>query len=319
MKTEPQAPKLLVVCGPTASGKSLLVDHIGSLSDGSMVPSKTVLLDSMQVYREIPVTSNQARTRPACMVGAVSVFDEWSVAHQKEATYGIIRSSPPEAPVLIEAGTGMYLNAVVFDTPLADKVPDHVRREAERRVLTARSLMARSRSKTLNNPRRAVREEELRIMGLPERGSIWDGNLAFETAFVYLRPEREDLDRAISERSSFLCSDGLEEVAHIISTRESDSLEVSRTVMGSIGVRELTSVIKNEMKPREAEERISTRTRQLARRQIRWFDKLMLNTRNDPNLHSVGILRNRFDHDNEENSNRNTIHKLGGTIAWWMD
>jgi len=72
------------VCGPTASGKSEVSDALAeelSQVRGLRVP--TLVVDSMQVYRELPVTTNQARGRPAELVGIVSVTGEWSVAAHK--------------------------------------------------------------------------------------------------------------------------------------------------------------------------------------------------------------------------------------------
>ena len=58
--------RALVVCGPTAAGKSSLSDGLAEvLSEawGGRVP--TLVVDSMQVYEEIPKTTNQGRERPA--------------------------------------------------------------------------------------------------------------------------------------------------------------------------------------------------------------------------------------------------------------
>jgi tRNA dimethylallyltransferase len=86
---------------------------------------------------------------------------------------------------------------------------------------------------------------------------------------IYLRPNREQLDAAISERSGRIVRDGLEEAAKIKEMRG-----VNASVMDSIGVRELVEHLEGKMTIEEARDRISTRTRKLARRQIRWFDKL---------------------------------------------
>ncbi len=65
---------VLVICGPTAAGKSSLADvFAGDLSDLYGAWATTIVVDSMQVYREIPTITNQARARPAEMVGIVSV------------------------------------------------------------------------------------------------------------------------------------------------------------------------------------------------------------------------------------------------------
>ena len=218
----------------------------------------TILVDSMQVYREIPRITNQARGRAAELAGMVSVAEEWTVARHKMSAEAIIGSLPEDLPFVLDAGTGMYLNALVLDVPLAPKVPREVRAEAEKLAVTAQ------------NPRREARRLELELAGTSERGSIWNGRPRYDLAFVYLRPPRQELDRNILIRSSKIVCDGAEE-AHLLV--ESD-LVPNPSVRGAIGVKEMLLHNFGDLSAQEAEEAIATRTRRLARRQLRWFDKL---------------------------------------------
>jgi tRNA dimethylallyltransferase len=248
--------KALVVCGPTASGKSELSDTLAeemTQAHGGYVP--TLVVDSMQVYHEIPTITNQARRRPAELVGIVSVAEEWTVARHRERAEEIIEGI--DTPFVLDAGTGMYLNALILDVPLAPKVAEQTRRVAQNIAAGA------------TNPRRASRAKELELAGATQRGSIWDGDLRYDTTIVYLRPKREELDAAIAKRSEIIVRDGLEEAARLTEITGANS-----SVMDSIGVRELVSYLDGEMTIEEARDQISTRTRRLRRRQIRWFDKL---------------------------------------------
>lgn len=164
-------------------------------------------------------------------------------------------------PFVLDAGTGMYLNALLLDMPIAPRVPKDVRQQAQ--VLSTEE----------SNPRRASRKAELEMSGAEPRGSIWDAPLRYETELLYIRPDREELDSAISERSSIITYEGLEEVANLIESFP-DGIP-NHSVRDSIGVRELTEYLKGQkITFKEAERQILTRTRQLSRRQIRWFDKL---------------------------------------------
>jgi tRNA dimethylallyltransferase len=245
-----------VVCGPTASGKSELSDALAeqiSEVHGSYVP--TLVVDSMQVYHEIPVISNQVRRRPAELVGIVTVAEEWTVARHKERAEEIIGEI--DTPFVLDCGTGMYLNAIILDVPLAPRVDEHTRRIAQE--ITASAL----------NPRRASRAKELELAGALDRGSIWDGDLRYDTTIIYLRPNRERLGAAIAKRSERIVRDGLEEAVNL-----GEISRANTSVMDSIGVRELVGHLHGELTMEEAQDQISTRTRRLARRQIRWFDKL---------------------------------------------
>ncbi len=213
----------------------------------------------MQVYKELPVITNQARRRPAELVGIVSVTEEWTVARHKELAEGIIRET--ETPFVLDAGTGMYLNAIILDFPLAPKVPQKTRTRAAELSAGAQ------------NPRRAARAKELELAHAPERGSIWEGDLRYDSAVIYLRPGKETLDAAIAKRTQRLLRGGLAEAARIKELAEG-GVRINPPVLDSIGVSELLEHLSGKTTLAQATSQITTRTRQLARRQLRWFDKL---------------------------------------------
>jgi tRNA dimethylallyltransferase len=212
----------------------------------------------MQVYRELPVITNQARSRPAELVGIVSVTEEWTVARHRTLAEGIIAK---EATFVLDAGTGMYLNAILLDVPLAPKVSPALRRQAQRAA------------EGESNLRRAARAKELELAGAAGRGSIWEGDLRYDTTIVYLRPERHAVDAAIDERSRRITLNGLEE-ARRLREMAAAGMRMSPQVVDSVGVRELYGHLSGTLSLQQTQELIATRTRRLARRQMRWFDKL---------------------------------------------
>jgi tRNA dimethylallyltransferase len=258
--TEEQNKKALVVCGPTASGKSEVSDALADAltrEHGAFVP--TLVVDSMQVYREIPRITNQARRRPAELVGIVSVTEEWTVARHRALAEEIIAQNA--TPFVLDAGTGMYLNAILLDIPLAPKVEPDTRK------------LAQSVSSGATNPRRAARARELELVGATPRRSIWDGEPRYDTSVIYLRPDKDILDAAISRRTKEILRGGLEEAA-TLAEMQSAGARINASVADSIGVRELTDYVSGRITAEQARSLINTRTRQLARRQMRWFDKL---------------------------------------------
>ncbi|HEX2098817.1 MAG TPA: hypothetical protein VHF46_07170 [Rubrobacteraceae bacterium] len=218
----------------------------------------TIVVDSMQIYKEIPTITNQSRARSAEMVGIVSVVEEWTVARHKEKAEAIISSVATNLPFVLDAGTGMYLNALVLGIRLAPKVPEELRAQAEKLAAGA------------ENPRRAARELELKLARTPERGSIWDGDLRYETTLLYLRPPRKALDHNIGVRSSKIVRNGAEEAEKLLKS----GIKPNPSVSEAIGVKEMLLCVSGKLSGKEAEETIAARTRRLARRQIRWFDKL---------------------------------------------
>lgn len=249
-----------MVCGPTASGKSEVSDALADAltrEHGAIVT--TLVVDSMQVYREIPTITNQARRRPAELLGIVSVTEEWTVARHRALAEEIIAQNT--TPFVLDAGTGMYLNAILLDIPLAPKVEPGTRG------------LAQSLSSGATNPRRAARARELELAGAAPRRSIWDGEPRYDTSVIYLRPDKEIHDAAISRRTEEILRGGLEEAA-ALAEMQSAGARINASVADSIGVRELTDYVSGRITAEQARSLINTRTRQLARRQMRWFDKL---------------------------------------------
>ncbi len=267
--------RALVVCGPTAAGKSHLADRLASaLSEawGGWVP--TLVVDSMQVYEEIPVTTNQGRERPAELVGISSVENEWTVALHKDRAERLIEGLGDGSPFVLDAGTGMYLNAIVLGLPLAPKVSTRVREEARRASAGAA------------NHRRAAREEELRMEGAAERGSVWSGPPIYGASFVYLRPPRDRLDLRIAERSAKIKRDGEDEGRALL------ALDPNPSVRQAVGPKEMMLLASGEIPAEEAQQKIAARTRRLARRQMRWFDKLM---RTQPEISRKAVVETEDD------------------------
>ena len=252
---------VIVVCGPTAGGKSDLADCLAerlSERSGSYVP--VVVVDSMQVYSGIEEITNQARRRPARLVSIIPVTERWTVARHATASLALLSHSPDGA--ILDAGTGMYLNAILLDLPLAPRVSPRLREKAEEATVNEA------------NPRRAARTAELEMSGADERASIWSGDLRYETTILYLRPERRVLDASISERSKGICASGLEE-ARMIRRMQREGHDINPSVLESVGVAEMLQLADREITPEEARDKISARTRRLARKQLRWFDKLV--------------------------------------------
>lgn len=251
--------KVLAIYGPTACGKSNLADLAGDLlSDGLTAYTLVVVVDSMQVYEELPIITNQHRRRPAELTGVVSVSEEWTMARHREACEDIARDL--QSPFILDAGTGMYLNSILFEIPIAPQVSPGTRKRAE------------SVSSGEVNPRRFSREMELELSGAEQRGSIWQGSLRYDLEVLYLKPEKETLDSAIAERSSRISREGLPETESLVEAFPKGI--PNRSVKDSIGVKEFLLHIEGKIPLQEVESRIFFRTRRLARKQTRWFDKL---------------------------------------------
>lgn len=258
----------MIVCGPTASGKSDLADELAqALSDSHGAWTPTLVVDSMQVYRELPIISNQARGRKAELTGIVSVTEEWNVARHREAA-DLVMAGSESRDFVLDAGTGMYLNAILLDLDLAPKVGPEIRAKAQ--AMVEGEIPNPSRE----NPRRDTREIELRLAAAGGRASIWDGDLRLETDLVYLRPPRDRLATAIERRTERILTFGTDEVRNLREMSGSGETIITPQVRGAIGLREVDQHMDGAITLPEARQGISRRTQALAKRQINWFDKL---------------------------------------------
>lgn len=293
---EDRAKRALVVCGPTAGGKSELADDFAdelsdALSGGWGDRAPTIVVDSMQVYRGLEKISNQERHRPAELVGVVPVTERWTIARHREAADAVVAGSGP--CFVLDAGTGMYLNAILLGIPLAPRVPAEVRERAQRESAGA------------SNPRRSSREKELTMVGAEERGSIWEGEPRYRTRIVYLRPERPSLDSRIAARSKKIAEGGLEE-GNILREMVEAGEDVNPSVLESVGVREILDHLSGHSTLEEAQDRLATRTRQLARKQMRWFDKLV---RTLEGRASISVV--------ESPAEAHIVHTMHDTMGEW--
>ena len=212
----------------------------------------------MQVYEGLAGITNQDRRRPAELVGFVPVSERWTVARHRRAADAVISGS---GTTVLDAGTGMYLNAILLDIPLAPAVPDEVR---------ARAAEATAGSP---DPRRAARRLELSMVGADERGSVWEGAPRYDATLVYLRPDLASVDSAAARRTARMLGPGARE-AEELKARLDRGEPVNPSVLEAVGAKELLAYVAGDATREEAADRIGIRTRRLARRQMRWFDKL---------------------------------------------
>ena len=123
--------RILIITGPTASGKSRLAVEAAAAFDGVVINA-----DSMQVYRELPVLTAQPgaddRARaPHRLYGMVSVSERFSVAAWRQLAVAEIEAAVQDGrlPILC-GGTGLYLKALTEGLAAVPAIPEAVRRAA---------------------------------------------------------------------------------------------------------------------------------------------------------------------------------------------
>jgi len=261
---------VLAIFGPTASGKSTVAEEVARL-----IPAELVSADAMQVYRGLPILTNQSEAR---LVGYLDLDEEGSVdEYQRLAHVAIDQILAAGRTPVVVGGTGLYLRAALADLELPPPpVPgarerleglyDELGPEAAHQLLAERDPAAAAAVHP-NDRRRVVRALELAESGSslrPREDRLWSGETRHPTLIVGLDLPAEELARRIEERTRAMFERGVEE-------------EVRRALTGSISPTARTVHGLDEVAelPREqAIEALATQTRRYAAYQRKWLRRI---------------------------------------------
>ena len=263
---------VIAIFGPTASGKSAVAEEIAR-----RIPAELVSADSMQVYRGLPVLTNQSDF-PTRLVGIWELDHEASVGEYQTLAHAAIDEilASGRTPLVV-GGTGLYLRAALAELELPPAPPPGTRERLERlyeRVgaeraheLLAERDPAAATAVDPSDRRRVVRALELVEAGSslrPARDRLWGGQTRHPTLIVGLEVPREELRRRIAERAHEMFERGVEDEVRAALERP-----ISQTARHIHGLRELAEL------PREqALEALITRTRRYAAYQLRWMRRI---------------------------------------------
>ena len=276
-------PKLVIVFGPTAAGKSELV-----LELAPRVNAEVINADSQQVYRQMdigtakPSKAERAKV-PHHVIDVVDPDEEFNVARYRElatAAAQDIRSRGKQA--IVSGGTGLYIKALTLGLFVGPAQDAGIRRslhvEAETNGL--RSLYQRlervDSSSTSwihpNDRQRIIRALEIyELTGKPI--SEWQKehafrDSAFSTLKIGLDRQRAELYDRINQRCDQMIEAGLvHEIMALFEkgySREANSLR-------SVGYRHMGLFLAGRMSFGEAVHLMKRDTRRLAKRQLTWF------------------------------------------------
>jgi len=265
------AVEVVAVFGPTASGKSAVAEAVADL-----LGTEVVSADAMQVYRELPILTNQPE-RPTRLVGIRSLADEMSVgAFASLAHEAIDELVAANGVAVVAGGTGLYLRAALADLEVPPPVPPERRAAVEREVDRDHEA-AHARLASLdpaaasavhpNDRRRLVRALELADIGSSlarRQDRLWGGATRRPGLVVGLEVAPAELARRIRARTDAMFDRGVVE-----EVRSALAAPVSRTAEKTLGLREIA-----ELEPGEARDRIVVRTRRYAAYQRKWMRRI---------------------------------------------
>ncbi|HVN81228.1 MAG TPA: tRNA (adenosine(37)-N6)-dimethylallyltransferase MiaA [Terriglobia bacterium] len=276
---------LIVILGPTASGKSSLALHLAKTFSGEIVGC-----DSVQVYRSLDIGTSKPTSRersdvPHHLIDVVDpdqLFTAGDYAAQGRAVLAEI-SERRILPIVV-GGTGFYLRALLmglFSGPKrSEVVRDRLNEIVERKGLihlhtllqridpvSAKKISAKDRPKIV----RAL--EVFLLTSKPISRHFDEGRVplqGFKILKIGLNPPRKSLYEAIDRRVDKMFADGLvEEVKSILSRGYSPASKA----LNSLGYSQVVRHLQGELTLAETVEMTQRETRRYAKRQMTWFRK----------------------------------------------
>lgn len=280
----PDEPPLIVVGGPTASGKSALAVALAEELGGVVVNA-----DAMQVYDALPILTARpddadlARV-PHRLFGVLEADDPCSVGRWRGMAGEAIDAARAEGRrAIVVGGTGLYLKALIDGIDEIPSVPASVRTALEVRYDAEggeafKAALAREDPGTAGrlppgDRQRLVRAAAvLEVTGKPLghwHGRADDrGQPGPRTQAFVLLPPREGLYAACDARFAAMVGKGVVDEARAFLAR---GLDPDLPLMKAVGLRELGRHIAGEIPLEVAVEAASRATRRYAKRQYTWF------------------------------------------------
>ena len=270
---------LTVIIGPTASGKSALAMELARRWNAEILS-----VDSMQVYRGMdigtakPSAAEQAEVRHH-LIDLVEPVEVFTVARFVEQADAVIADAKRRGVRLIATGgTPLYYKALfegLFEGPPADeKVRERLSGESGEALHRRLSEVDPEAARRIhaNDIRRLIRALEVyEITGRPISSfqTDWAGlRQRHEAKWIGLSWEKEAINRRINARVRQMMGAGwVEETRELLRKFET----LSKTAAEATGYAEVIAHLEGKLTLEEAVEQIKIGTRQLARKQMKWF------------------------------------------------
>ena len=271
---------IIVIGGPTASGKSGLAVAVAQKLSGEVVSA-----DSMQIYRDMNVgtakiTETETRGIPHHLIDVVDAEKSFSVAQFAETAKNTILDIQKRGKVpVVCGGTGLYINSLLYDYQMSPYDPDlrsslqkelHEKgiEELYQKLLSLDPMAERIDKR---NEKRVIRALEV---VLTEGKSILDKSdkeSTIQHLMFALEVPRDILYDRINKRVDEMFKNGLiDEVNGLLSR----GISFENQSMQAIGYKECKAYFSGEIDLNTLKELIKQHTRNYAKRQITWFKRI---------------------------------------------
>jgi tRNA dimethylallyltransferase len=276
-----QRKTLLVLLGPTASGKTELAIRIAEWLNTEIISA-----DSRQFYREISIGTAKPSAEQLAevrhhLVGHISVIDKYNISSFEQDVLKILDELFITRDIVVMCGgSGLYIDAVchgIDEQPENDPAIRHLLQEhyKEKGIEYLRGELSRLdpiyyHQVDLANPHRLMRALEVCLMTGKPYSSFRKGqqvNRGFKIVKLGIEISKEELINRINDRTDKMIAGGLlEEARANYAFRHLNALN-------TVGYKEMFEFIDGHCSLEEAVEKIRINTRRYAKRQMTWFRK----------------------------------------------
>ena len=280
--------KIILISGPTASGKSIFAIKVAKKINGEIINA-----DSMQVYKQLKILTarpnkEEQKNITHHMYGVIDLNKKFSTGQWLKAVIKKIKEirKRKKIPILV-GGTGLYFQSLISGLVKIPEIPLKFRnrirsiqkKEGQQKFykkLLKIDPMAKDKFDS-NDTQRTIRAFEIKLF---TKISMYEWLSKTKSQFkdeeflkLYIDFKREDLIKRISLRSIRMMKEGaIREVKKFIKSKIKKDLSVNRV----IGIDELTQYLEEKINLDEAQELISIKTRQYAKRQATWARSRMI-------------------------------------------
>lgn len=279
--------KVLVVAGPTASGKTKIGVELAKKLNGEIISA-----DSMQIYKYMDIgtakpTIEEMQGIPHHLIDFVELGEKFSVVQYKEMANKCIEDilSRGKVPILV-GGTGLYINSITEEIKYDETAENkEVREKLEKIAETEGNEKLYAKLKEvdieaynrlhLNDTKRIIRALEVfettGVTITEHQKMSKEIEKKYDYKIVGLWLERERLYARINRRVDIMIENGLEDEARNIISKL--NLEGKTTAFQAIGYKEFLKYFNGECSLDDAINSIKQESRRYAKRQVTWFKR----------------------------------------------
>lgn len=260
-------PKVLVIVGPTASGKSDFAVKLAKKFNGEIVSA-----DSRQVYKGLDVgtgkiTKKEMRGVPHHLISVVSTKKQFTVSEYKELALNSLRYivAKKKLPIVV-GGTGFYIDALMMNLPQVPPNPK-LRKELEAKSLEELDkILGDHEVKDRKNKVRLIRAIEI-VEVLGEIPKLKMDNSEFDFVFIGLKPK--DLDKKIEVRLKRRLPKIITEVMRL----RKGGMTWKRFYEFGLEYRYVSAFVQGKIEKEEMIKKLNSEIIKYSKRQMTWFKR----------------------------------------------